>query len=91
MKWFFNDLSPEAYQNYLVDFPEMKNIIKTGNLENAKAICPNPKYAEKVRYCAYASQCFRPDRAAYLKKKRKEYIKFKNQEKKESSESKMGE
>jgi len=81
MRWIFHELAPETLENLRRDYPEVKEILKTGEMEKAKGICPNQQYAEKMRYCEFAAQCFRPDRAEYLKKKRKEYIKEKKKEK----------
>lgn len=83
MRWFFHDLAPETLENLRKDYPEVKQILKTGEMEKAKGICPNQQYAEKMRYCEFASQCFRPDRAKYLKRKRKEYMEKKKKEKKQ--------
>jgi len=83
MRWIFHNLAPETLEAFRKDYPGVKNLLKRGNLEDAKAICPDQKYAEKMRFCPFASQCFRPDRADYLKKKRKEYIKKRKAEKAE--------
>jgi hypothetical protein len=81
MRVLFHDLDPSTLENFRQDFPGVKVLLKKGNLEDAKGICPNQKYAEKMRYCVFAAQCFRPDRAEFLKKKRKEYMKAKRAEK----------
>jgi hypothetical protein len=81
LRFMYHDLDPTALEDFRKEYPQVKEIIKTGNIEEARAICPNEKYASKVRYCEYASQCFRPDRTKFLKKKRKEYIKAKKEEK----------
>jgi hypothetical protein len=81
MRAIFHDVAPEALENYRKDFPEVKQLLKSGELEKAKGVCPNMRYAQKMRYCEFAAQCFRPDRSDYLKKKRKEYMKNKRAEK----------
>lgn len=80
MRFMFHDLAPEALENFRVDYPAVKEIVKKGNIEDAKGICPNPQYARKMRYCEFAGQCFRPDRTKFLKGKRKELIKIKKEE-----------
>lgn len=74
MRFIFHDLAPEALENFRVDLPAVKQIVKNGRIQDAKGICPNQQYAKKMRYCEYAAQCFRPDRTKFLKGKRKELI-----------------
>jgi hypothetical protein len=80
MRFMFHDLAPQALEDFRVEYPEVKKIMKKGNIEDARAICPNEKYARKMRYCEFAGQCFRPDRTKFLKGKRKELIEIKKAE-----------
>ncbi len=67
MKMIFHPRDATELQNVRNDVPEVAEMIKTGKrFKKAKAVCPNQKYGEKVKYCEYSSQCFRPDRARYL-------------------------
>jgi hypothetical protein len=74
MRFMFHPLYPTALEDYRVEYPGVKEIVKKGNIEDARAICPNEKYSRKMRYCEYAGQCFRPDRTEFLKRKRREFI-----------------
>lgn len=69
MKIIFHPRDATELQNVRNDVPEVVEMVKTGKgFENARAVCPNQKYGEKVKYCEYSGQCFRPDRAKYLKR-----------------------
>ena len=80
MRFMFHELAPQALEDFRVEYPEDKQIMKKGNIEDARAICPNEKYARKMRYCEFAGQCFRPDRTKFLKEKRRELIEIKKAE-----------
>ena len=69
MRFIFHSRSDKSLNDVRMDVPEAKYMLVTGhNIEQAKAVCPDPKYAEKVKYCEYAAQCFRPDRAKFLRR-----------------------
>lgn len=68
MKMIFHPRDATELQNVRNGVPEVVEMVKEGNVEGARAVCPNQKYAEKVKYCEYSAQCFRPDRAKYLKR-----------------------
>jgi hypothetical protein len=80
MRFMYHDLAPEALTDFRVEYPAVKDMMRKGNLEDARAICPDEKYARKMRYCEFAGQCFRPDRTKFLKKKRRELIEIKKAE-----------
>lgn len=67
MRFIFHPRDASTLNNLRVDVPEAFSMLETGKLENAKRVCPTPQYGEKVRYCPYAMQCFRPDRDSNLK------------------------
>ena len=69
MRFLFHGRDATTLENVRKEVPEAKQILKTGRgIANARAVCPTKKYAEKIKYCQYAAQCFRPDRTEYIKK-----------------------
>ena len=68
MRFIFHDRDATSLQDTRRDVPKAAEILENGNIEDARAVCPDEKYARKVKYCEYAGQCFRPDRTEFLKK-----------------------
>ena len=68
MKIIFHPRDATELQNVRKDVPEVGEMMEKGNVQDARAVCPDEHYAKKVKYCEYSGQCFRPDRGKYLRK-----------------------
>lgn len=68
MRFMFRARDATCLQELRKDLPKAVEILENGNVEEARAVCPDEKYAERVKFCPYAGQCFRPDRTKFLKR-----------------------
>ena len=68
MKFLFHERDATTRQNVRKEAPQLLEILEKGNVQDARAVCPNAKYGARVKFCEYAFQCFRPDRTEFLRR-----------------------